>query len=324
MQLQVISRSLSSIFEGKHVHLQQQSASCQRLYGVQIPFGKVELKRSCLRDGLEISEYDGSLSKGLSIACEAMYPHLELSHTFSGHGNWSGANGRDCEMSPGTSTLVYMRDSKVNAELLAGQELAHMEVRIDLRRFPTLVEELGRITSNKFFSYQMISQPQLDKLFQQLRQCSYRDSLLRLYLEGKCYELLACYLAASEAGQARRAAKAALSASDMEALQQARHILQAQWNSPPSLLELARLVGINDYKLKAGFKELFGTTVFGYVRSLKMNAARRLLESGQVNVSAAAVSVGYSNLSHFAAAYRKMFGYNPSQCTPAGYVSEQE
>lgn len=315
MHLQVTSRNLNTMFEEANVQLQQHSEGCQRLYGVQLPFGEVELKRTCLRAGMEISEYGGTLRKDLSIACETMYPHLEISHTFSGQGNWSAANSRDCELSSGISTLVYMRDRKINAELLAGQGLSHMELRIDLRYFPALADELMLITSSStWFSHQIISQPRLDQLFQQLQQCTYTDSLRRLYLEGKCYELLACYLAETGVGQAEQRTSTALSASDIEALQQARHILQHCWISPPSLLELARMVSINDYKLKAGFKELYGTTVFGYVRSLKMNAARQLLESGQANVSSAAASVGYSNLSHFAAAYRKMFGYNPSQC----------
>jgi len=88
------------------------------------------------------------------------------------------------------------------------------------------------------------------------------------------------------------------------------------------LLELARLAGLNDYKLKLGFKELFGTTVFGYVRALRMDEARKILEQGEGNVSEAALMVGYHNISHFAALFRKTYGYNPSELGKANAAAQ--
>ncbi|MFE6076651.1 hypothetical protein ACFVQB_19470 [Paenibacillus sp. NPDC057886] len=54
--------------------------------------------------------------------------------------------------------------------------------------------------------------------------------------------------------------------------------MQKRMEPPPSLLELSRLVGISDSKLKSGFKELFGTTVFGYLKEKRLDKARELLE----------------------------------------------
>lgn len=319
MQLHFTAQSLNTLFEDKRLISQTEHAPRnEHLYELRYPFGNVDLKRSRLQDGLEISEYNGSLNKKLSIACETTYPHLEISHTFSGNGNWAGADRRDLTLSPGTSSLVYMWDRKVQAELLADEHVSHMEVRIDLRRFVTLKDELQRITSEKFYTHQLVSHPQIDILFQQLQQCDYSGSLRQLYLEGKCYELIASYLAGAEVKQVERRLHAKLSSTDISCLQHAREIIEARWKTPPSLLELSKLVGINDYKLKLGFKELFGTTVFGYIRSIRMREARSLLESGKANVTLAAASVGYTNLSHFSAAYRKTFGYNPSQCTRKG------
>jgi AraC family transcriptional regulator, transcriptional activator of the genes for pyochelin and ferripyochelin receptors len=53
--------------------------------------------------------------------------------------------------------------------------------------------------------------------------------------------------------------------------------MQQQFMAPPSLLELSRQIGLNDYKLKLGFKQLFGNTVFGYVWEQRMQQARFLL-----------------------------------------------
>ncbi|NJK75120.1 MAG: helix-turn-helix transcriptional regulator [Microcoleus sp. SU_5_6] len=81
--------------------------------------------------------------------------------------------------------------------------------------------------------------------------------------------------------------------------------------SPPSLLELAKKAGINDYKLKIGFREVFGTTVFGYLRNQRMEQARQLLLEQQMNVSEVAQTVGYASLSQFSTAFKHYFGITP-------------
>jgi AraC-like DNA-binding protein len=64
-----------------------------------------------------------------------------------------------------------------------------------------------------------------------------------------------------------------LSKSDANKIKRAEEILLQQMDSPPSLLELAKKVDLNDYKLKLGFKELFGTSAFAYLREKRMEQA---------------------------------------------------
>jgi AraC-like DNA-binding protein len=82
--------------------------------------------------------------------------------------------------------------------------------------------------------------------------------------------------------------------------------------SPPGLPELARSVGLNEFKLKVGFRVLFGASVFGYLRTQRMDRARRLLAHRELSVTEVAAHVGYQNPSKFAAAFRKHFGFPPS------------
>ncbi|QQZ61454.1 helix-turn-helix transcriptional regulator [Paenibacillus sonchi] len=50
----------------------------------------------------------------------------------------------------------------------------------------------------------------------------------------------------------------------IERVREAGRILQQRMEQPPSLLELSGLAGISDSKLKFGFRELYGTTVFSF------------------------------------------------------------
>lgn len=133
-------------------------------------------------------------------------------------------------------------------------------------------------------------------------------------LEAVCLELIALQLGEyiGELGGANRNTPA-LSASDEERIRAARDMLVRDLENPPSLVELARLAGINDFKLKRGFRAVFGTTVFGYFRDYRLDRARELLDRGDMNVSEAAFHIGYSNLGHFSKAFHQRFGIRPKE-----------
>ncbi|MBD2153015.1 AraC family transcriptional regulator [Leptolyngbya sp. FACHB-16] len=151
----------------------------------------------------------------------------------------------------------------------------------------------------------------MQTVLQQILNCPYQGAMKRLYLEGKALELVALQLEQWSSQTSSQSSSKRLRPSDIERLHEAKHILLRDLNNPPSLLELARQVGLNDYKLKVGFRSIFGTTVFGYVRLHRLERARQLLESCDMSVTQVAATVGYSSQGHFAAAFRKQFGVNP-------------
>lgn len=99
---------------------------------------------------------------------------------------------------------------------------------------------------------------------------------------------------------------------DLERIHQAKTIVEQNLLNPCSLIELTHKVGLNDFKLKKGFREVLGTTVFGYLYDLRMEKAKMLLKDGKP-VSEAAYEVGYKNAHHFTKAFKKKFGSLPSK-----------
>jgi len=129
-----------------------------------------------------------------------------------------------------------------------------------------------------------------------------------LWLESKSLELVA--LVTDRLDEAER--RPALPASDIGALERVRQRLVRRLDDPPTLRELARVAGFNPTKLKDGFRAMYGVPVFEYLRQRRMEEARRLLVEERVNVTEAAMCVGYGNPSKFAAAFRRQFGVRPS------------
>jgi AraC-like DNA-binding protein len=104
-----------------------------------------------------------------------------------------------------------------------------------------------------------------------------------------------------------------LSREDRLKLEQAKRIIVDNMLDPLSVAELALQIDLNVYKLKVGFKEMWGTTIFGYLRDMRMEKARFLLSGTHKNVAEVAQEVGYSNPSHFSTAFRKKYGINPHE-----------
>lgn len=144
----------------------------------------------------------------------------------------------------------------------------------------------------------------------QMLYCPYQGWTKRIYLESKCLELVALKLEQITEEQRLRCPQP-LKPDDVERIYYARDILLCHLDRPPSLLELARQVGLNDYKLKLGFRQVFGTTAFGYLHEVRMERSCQLLRENCMSVKEVAQAVGYANQSRFAAAFRKRFGVNP-------------
>jgi len=93
----------------------------------------------------------------------------------------------------------------------------------------------------------------------------------------------------------------------------AKDIIIARMIEPPTLQELANDVGLTLKKLKEGFKQIYGDSVFSFLFEYKMEYARKLLESNQYNVNEVGLKVGYSTASHFIAAFKKKYGVTPKK-----------
>ncbi|PIG95278.1 AraC family transcriptional regulator [Gloeocapsopsis sp. IPPAS B-1203] len=151
--------------------------------------------------------------------------------------------------------------------------------------------------------------PAMQLALAQILNCPYQGVLKQMYLESKSVELLVLFLNQAQINSGTTS-KIRLQADDVERINEAKKILIQHIDNPPTLLTLARQVGLNDRKLKQGFRQVFNTTVFGYLHHYRMEKARQLLIE-QWSISAIATAVGYASPTAFNAAFRRKFGTNP-------------
>ncbi|WP_442941704.1 helix-turn-helix domain-containing protein [Nostoc sp.] len=149
---------------------------------------------------------------------------------------------------------------------------------------------------------------------QQIVNCPYHGMTRRLYLQGKVLELMALQLAPFLAEQTGVQPSPRLKNTTIARIHDAKEILLSHLDNPPSILELSQMVRVSDRTLKRGFRELFNTTVFGYLTNKRMELAQQWLQQGTHTVKEVAMLVGYTNPVHFAVAFKRQFGITPSEC----------
>ena len=149
-------------------------------------------------------------------------------------------------------------------------------------------------------------------VLQQMFVADSHSSIKDLYIKGKTYELLSLHF---DSGKNTNDEYCPFLVDDREVLKirRAKDIIISKMSEPPTLQELANEVGLNLKKLKEGFKQIYGDTVYSFLFDYKMEYSRKLLESNRFNVNEVGLQVGYSTSSHFIAAFKKKFGTTPKQ-----------
>ncbi len=156
--------------------------------------------------------------------------------------------------------------------------------------------------------------PQMQTVIQHLLQSPFQGMMQRIYLESKVLELLALQFTQLVEAEQGKQAVSGLKPRQIDRIHQARDILIRQMNSPPSILDLAQQVGLHHMKLKQGFRQVFGTTVFGYLHDYRMQMALQLLQDGKLSVTQIAETVGCSHLGYFSGSFKRKYGITPSAC----------
>ncbi len=95
-------------------------------------------------------------------------------------------------------------------------------------------------------------------------------------------------------------------------IREARRLMLAHMEEPLTIRELCQKVGINDFKLKKGFRQVFGTTPYFDFREERMKLAARLLLDRSLTIQEISFRVGFRNVSNFSTAFRRQFACTPS------------
>ena len=215
--------------------------------------------------------------------------------------------------------LLYNPQRDLPMELDTSPNTQLITVLISIKKFHSLFSQeadqisflSGENINKKYYKDHVIT-PSMAVVISQILQHQPNALMSRLYLKGKVYELLSLYFNPSEATDIAEC-PFLVDEENVRKIRQAKEIILTHMAEPPSLQALSDEIELSLSKLKEGFKQLYGDTVYGYLLSHKMEEARRMLESGKYNVNEVGLKIGYSTASHFIAAFKKKYNTTPKK-----------
>lgn len=217
------------------------------------------------------------------------------------------------------SFLFYNPQKELPINLELKPKTWVISVIISIKKFHSLFSSeaetipfLSKENNDKKYYKEDDISPSMAIVLNQLLHYNLSQAIKNLYYKGKAYELLSLYFNRSEDPNAEQC-PFLLDEENVLKIRKAKDLVLSNMAEPPSLQELADTVGISLKKLKEGFKEIYGDTVFGFLLDYKLEYARQLLDSGSFNVNEVGLKIGYSTSSHFIAAFKKKFGTTPKK-----------
>lgn len=239
---------------------------------------------------------------GLQGSYDFSFRQLNSSYSLSGHhNNIMYSNGLELELENKSSRIETFGINFTTEQFI---EIAQ-NGNDTLKRFTDkVIKKENSILSTNWKSNNF----KIQEVINEIINCSYKKELRDLFLLSKSIELLVLQAELYENQISDLYIKSKI---DKDKLIEAKELLSSRIEDPPTIVELSKLIGLNEYKLKKGFKELFGSTIFGFIHSNRMSLAKKLLLGTDKSAKEIAYEIGYSSPQHFSNAFKRKFGVTP-------------
>lgn len=249
---------------------------------------------------------------------------IKLRFTLSGSGTiYNYVNNKKYFFNSNQQNIIYMPELDGTGEYDTGNNYRFFEVHFAKEKFLKLSENSCRslqvladhLDAGRYAQIAEQSLPvslAMQDCIRNILNCNYKDGLKLMFLESKCMELLVLQAEAFEMALLNKESMPLQSAYDKDCIYYARDYLIQNIQQPPSVAQLAKICGVNEFKLRLGFKGLFDNSIFGYLSDYKLNYAKELLLEGKA-IKSVAFELGYSSVQHFSTAFRKKFATSPGK-----------
>lgn len=284
--------------------------------------------RTILFNGVSIAYGQFNIPHRLDLHAEIDKPVIEMHFALAGKSRIIPGGCRQHQLSFDTNrhNLHYSPYFDGTMELSSAGSFRMFEVNFSRKYFERIADSGSTILDRMLNAMtrgevaqaarqNLVITPAMLHVIHSIESSAYNGACQKLYLESKVLELFSLQLEQLE--KDNHNPKRRYSKQEIDQLQAARQLLLSNLSHSPTIAGLSQLTGINDFKLKQGFRDLFGNTIFGTLTDARMQAAYKKLEEGIMNVNEAAVFAGYSNASHFAVAFKRKYGFLPGKIKPA-------
>lgn len=273
-----------------------------------------------VEDGFLILTFKNDENQTQNVAKDIDSSFIQFHYCIKGGTSFVFNQGRySLDIQEENSLLLYnpQRELPIDLKVLPNSWI--VSILISIKKFHSLFSQeadyisfLNSENKDKKYYKDGVITPSMAIVLNQLINFSLNPSIKALYFKGKAYELLSLYFNRSEDANIEQC-PFLIDETNVIKIRKAKDIIVLRMAEPPTLQELADEIGLNIKKLKEGFKQIYGDSVFSFLFDYKMEVARKLLEAGNDNVNEVGHKIGYSTSSHFIAAFKKKYGTTPKK-----------
>lgn len=226
----------------------------------------------------------------------------------------SGSEHSNCRLLQKNRTALEWGKSIENSFVNIFFSISYFEELVN--RYPQVFEKFYHEAKRKkslLCKQNIHASSAMNSIIQIIDECKINTSFYKLNLEMKTICLLNSFVEHISDHTELNTPQFCKTNTDISCIKKARELLLADIKNPPPIKQLARLVGINEFKLKKGFKELYQNTIYGTLFDYRMQHAHQLLKEKELTISHIADQIGYSHAAHFINAFKKKFGTTPNK-----------
>jgi AraC-like DNA-binding protein len=273
-----------------------------------------------IEDGFFVLKIQNDTSQIQKVSREIDSSFIQFHFCLKGDAKFVFNEGRYAlQVSEENSLLLYNTqvDLPLNLELNPNSWM--VSVVMTIRKFHSLFSKeadyipfLSADNKDKKYYTQEGVSPAIAVILSQMINYNLHPSIKELYIKGKVYELIALYFNKGTDADVEQC-PFLVDEDNVRRIRKAKEIMISRMAEPPTLAELSEEIGLSLKKLKEGFKQIYGDSVYSFLFDYKMEYARKMLETGKHNVNEVGLKVGYSTASHFIAAFKKKYGTTPKK-----------
>lgn len=253
-------------------------------------------------------------------------PTLNLMFQEQGSSYFGTSKNPSLRMAPNQHTLQFFPGMDCNLNIQKDEHVQNLNIKLKVDYFEEYVIEnqhLGGWFYEKMERSELIStaakdlfiSPEISIILYQIKNCPYDATFKRLYIDGLIKVLLTYQLDAynqlflhkKPVWQDQK-----INLQDVGKLHEVKQYVSQYYLDSLSLFDLSRRFALNEFKLKYGFKKLFGMSVMQCIYEMRLNHSKKLLLETDKSIFDVSRIIGYEHPNNFSASFKKKFGHSPT------------
>ncbi|MGB5437305.1 MAG: helix-turn-helix transcriptional regulator [Maribacter sp.] len=146
-----------------------------------------------------------------------------------------------------------------------------------------------------------------------LRKIKSKGMIRMMMIEGMIYEILSLHILQHDKAVKNKAPKTSLLHSELKIVRKLAKRIANDVSQDYSLEQLSLESGLSQAKLQEGFKSIYKRTVTEYIRHTRLEVARDLIRTTDLNISQIVYTIGFSSRSYFSKIFKNKYGITPSE-----------